>query len=98
MEISRSRHSFYGVALALHLITLAVNDLLTFSLAELTQHLKVNTIIAEFLFHIVVFNSNTRLLPQRLTLPSAREAHGGDVDGRVSGELGIDFRLHVVVG
>ena len=27
-----------------------------------------------------------RLLPQRLALPSAREAHGGDVDGRVSGE------------
>jgi len=27
-----------------------------------------------------------RLLPQRFALPSAREAHGGDVDGRVSGE------------
>ena len=39
-----------------------------------------------------------RLLPQRLALPSAREAHGGDVDGRVSGEQGIDLRLHVVVG
>ena len=38
------------------------------------------------------------LLPQRFTLPSAREAHGGDVDGRVGGEKGIDFRLHVVVG
>ena len=39
-----------------------------------------------------------RLLPQRLALPSAREAHGGDVDGRVGGEQGIDLRLHVVVG
>ena len=39
-----------------------------------------------------------RLLPQRFALPSAREAHGGDVDGRVGGEKGIDFRLHVVVG
>ena len=39
-----------------------------------------------------------RLLPQRLALPSAREAHGGDVDGRVSGEQSIDLRLHVVVG
>ena len=39
-----------------------------------------------------------RLLPQRLALPSAREAHGGDVDGRVSGEQGIDLSLHVVVG
>ena len=39
-----------------------------------------------------------RLLPQRFTLPSAREAHGGDVDGRVSGEQGIDLSLHVVVG
>ena len=39
-----------------------------------------------------------RLLPQRFALPSAREAHGGDVDGRVSGEQGIDLRLHVVVG
>ena len=39
-----------------------------------------------------------RLLPQRLALPSAREAHGGDVDGRVSGEQGIDLRLHVVIG
>ena len=57
-----------------------------------------NTVIAEFLFHIVAaFNSNSRLLPQRLTRPSAREAHGGDVDGRVSGEQGIDFRPHVVV-
>ena len=27
----------------------------------------------------------------------AREAHGGDVDGRVSGEQGIDLSLHVVV-
>ena len=44
------------------------------------------------------FNSNSGLLPQRLTRPSARESHGGDVDGRVSGEQGIDFRLHVVVG
>jgi hypothetical protein len=44
------------------------------------------------------FNSNSRLLPQRLALPSAREAHGGDVNGRVSGEQGIDLRLHVVVG
>ena len=42
------------------------------------------------------FNSNNRLLPQRFALPSAREAHGGDVDGRVSGEQGIDFRFHVV--
>ena len=39
-----------------------------------------------------------RLLPQRLALPSAREANGGDVDGRVSGEQGIDLSLHVVVG
>ena len=39
-----------------------------------------------------------RLLPQRFALPSAREAHGGDVDGRVSGEQSIDLRLHVVVG
>ena len=39
-----------------------------------------------------------RLLPQRLTLPSARESHGGDVDGWVGGEQGIDFRFHVVVG
>ena len=39
-----------------------------------------------------------RLLPQRFALPSAREAHGGDVDGRVSGEQGIDLSLHVVVG
>ena len=39
-----------------------------------------------------------RLLPQRFALPSAREAHGGDVDGRVGGEQGIDLRLHVVVG
>ena len=39
-----------------------------------------------------------RLLPQRLALPSAREAHGDDVDGRVSGEKSIDLRLHVVVG
>jgi len=39
-----------------------------------------------------------RLLPQRFALPSAREAHGGDVDGRVSGEKGIDLSLHVVVG
>ena len=38
-----------------------------------------------------------RLLPQRFALPSAREAHGGDVDGRVSGEQGIDLSLHVVV-
>ena len=37
-------------------------------------------------------------MPQRLTLPSARETHGGGVDGRVSGEQGIDLRLHVVVG
>ena len=44
------------------------------------------------------FNSNSRLLPQRLTLPSAGEAHGGDVDGRVGGKQGIDFRLHVIVG
>ena len=28
----------------------------------------------------------------------AGEAHGGDVDGRVSGEQGIDLSLHVVVG
>ena len=39
-----------------------------------------------------------RLLPQRFALPSAREALGGDVDGRVSGEQGIDLSLHVVVG
>ena len=39
-----------------------------------------------------------RLLPQRLALPSAREAHGGDVDGRESGEQGIYLSLHVVVG
>ena len=39
-----------------------------------------------------------RLLPQRFALPSAWEAHGGDVDGRVSGEHGIDLSLHVVDG
>ena len=39
-----------------------------------------------------------RLLPQRFALPSAREAHGGDVDGRVSDEQSIDLRFHVVVG
>ena len=39
------------VALALHLITLAVRHRLTLTLAKLTQHLKVNTVIAEFLFH-----------------------------------------------
>ena len=44
------------------------------------------------------FDSNSVLLPQRLALPFAREAHGGDIDGRVSGEQGIDLRLHVVVG
>ena len=77
---------------------LAVRHRLTLTLAKLTQHLKVNTVIAEFLFHIVVdFNSNSRLLPQRLTRPSAREAHGGDVDGRVSGEQGINLSLHIVV-
>ena len=37
-------------------------------------------------------------MPQRLTLSSTREAHGGGVDGRVGGEQGIDLRLHVVVG
>jgi hypothetical protein len=41
------------VALALHLITLAISNYLSFLLAELTQHLKVNTVIAEFLFHRV---------------------------------------------
>ena len=30
---------------------LAVKDRLTLTLAKLTQHLKVNTVIAEFLFH-----------------------------------------------
>ena len=39
------------VALALHLITLAVRHRLTLTLAKLTQLLKVNTVIAEFLFH-----------------------------------------------
>ncbi len=39
-----------------------------------------------------------RLLPQRVALPSAREAHGGDVDERVSGEQSIDLRLHVIDG
>ena len=39
-----------------------------------------------------------RLLPQRFDLPSAREVHGGDVDGRVSSEQSIDLRLHVVDG
>ena len=39
-----------------------------------------------------------RLLPQRFALPSAREAHSGDVDRRVSGEQSIDLRFHVVVG
>ena len=42
--------------------------------------------------------ANSGLLPQWLALPSAREAHGDDVDGRVSGEQGIDLRLHIVVG
>jgi len=33
------------------LITLTVSHRLTLTLAELPQHLKVNTVIAEFLFH-----------------------------------------------
>ena len=37
-------------------------------------------------------------MPQRLTLPSTREAHGGGVDERVGGEQGIDLRFHVVDG
>jgi hypothetical protein len=42
------------VTLTLHLITFAVNYHFTLSLTELTQRLKVYTIFAEFLFHIVV--------------------------------------------
>ena len=40
-----------GVALALQLFAIAVLHHLALALAKLTQHLKVNTVIAEFLFH-----------------------------------------------
>ena len=40
-----------GVALALHLITLAVRHRLTLTLAKLAQRLDVNAIFPEFLFH-----------------------------------------------
>ena len=49
------------VALALHLITLAVRHHLTLTLAKLTQHLKVNTVIAEFLFHKSVYHSGYKV-------------------------------------
>jgi hypothetical protein len=39
------------VILTLQLVTLAVRHRLTLTLAKLTQHMKVNTVIAEFLFH-----------------------------------------------
>ena len=48
------------IALALQLVTLAVRHRLTLTLAKIPQHLKVNTVIAEFLFHIVI----TNLLPK----------------------------------
>ena len=37
------------------------------------------------------------LLPQRLVLPSAGEAHGISVNGWVGGQQGINLGLHVVV-
>ena len=40
------------VTLALQLVALAVKDRLTLTLAKLAQQLKVNTVIAEFLFYI----------------------------------------------
>ena len=39
------------VALALQLIALAVSHLLALALAKLAQHLNVNTVFPEFLFH-----------------------------------------------
>jgi hypothetical protein len=44
------------VTLTLQLVTLAVRDFLTLPFAELPQHLKINTVIAEFLFHKSVVN------------------------------------------
>ena len=52
-----------GVALALHLLALAVNHALPLLLAELAQHLEVQTIIPEFLFHrqsVVTFGAKVR--------------------------------------
>ena len=39
------------VALALHLVALAVSYLLALALAKLAQRLNVNTVFPEFLFH-----------------------------------------------
>jgi len=39
------------VALTLQLVALAISDCFALTLAKLTQRLKVNTVIAEFLFH-----------------------------------------------
>ena len=40
------------VALALQLVALAVSHLLALALAKLAQHLDVNAIFPEFLFHL----------------------------------------------
>jgi hypothetical protein len=39
------------ITFTLQLVTLAVSHRLTLLLTKLPQHLKVNTVIAEFLFH-----------------------------------------------
>ena len=44
------------VALALQLVTFAVSHRLTLTLAKLTQHLKVYAVLAEFLFHLLLYS------------------------------------------